>query len=268
MRILVAEDDENSRILLCTLLESEGHTVMSAQNGRIALELAQNSVPDIIISDILMPEMDGYSLCRQIKADPKLAHIAVIFYTAQYTKVDDEKLGLALGVSRFVLKPQTPENFIKILKEVINEYKAQKLPEPATPIDSSSLTSWHEEVLIRKLQEKLLDLEKEKKNLFVSREKYRNIIESLKKDFIFFSYDTHGKLIYVSPSVFNILGYSQEEFIEFNDKLWLRNSKNQLEKYRIKDSPQPDQVQYEFEITDKNGSIHQLCIKEVPLFDK
>ena len=270
MKILAVEDDENSRILLCALLEHQGHTVESAPNGKIALKLAQGLVPDIIITDVLMPEMDGYSLCKQIKSDPKLAHAAVVFYTSTYTTEDDKRLGLALGASRYISKPQEPEIFERILLEVIQEYKTQKLPVPTKPQASSeTLTTWHEQVLINKLQKKLSDLENEKKELFVSREKYRSIIESLKKDFIFFSYDTQGKLIYISPSVLNILGFSPEKLIDSNDLLpWMETSKKLTESYWTKNSLLVDQVQYEFDVTDKSGNIHHMSIKEVPIFDK
>ena len=97
--------------------------------------------------------MDGYSLCRHIKSDPKLTHIAVVFFTATYTNEDDKRLGLALGASRYILKPLEPEIFNKMLLEVIEEYKAQNLPVPTKPHDSSAtLTTWHEQVLINKLQ--------------------------------------------------------------------------------------------------------------------
>ena len=270
MKILAVEDDENSRVLLCALLEKQGHTVESAPNGKTALKLAQDSVPDIIITDILMPEMDGYSLCKEIKSNPKLARAAVVFYTATYTNEDDKRLGLALGASRYISKPQEPEIFEKILLEVIEEYKAQKLPVPTKSQDSSeTLATWHEQRVLNKLHKKISDLEKEKKDLFISREKYGSIIESLKKDFIFFSYDTQGKLIYISPSALNILGISSEKLIDSHDLLpWRETSKKLTESYWLKNSFLSDQIQYEFDVTDKSDNIHHLNIKEGPIFDK
>jgi CheY-like chemotaxis protein len=84
MKILVVEDNEDSRILLESLLEANGYEVESAENGIVAFELATRRPPDLIISDILMPEMDGYVLCRAVKADEQLRAIPFVFYTATY----------------------------------------------------------------------------------------------------------------------------------------------------------------------------------------
>ena len=269
MNILIVDDDENARLILCTLLESEGYTITSAQNGKEALKLAQDSIPDIIITDILMPEMDGYSLCKEIKSDPKLAHIAVIFYTATYTKAGEADLGMAMGAYRYLIKPQEPKRVIEIIHKVIKEIEAQGLPAlEKTNKFPEPLTSWHEEVLVNKLQKKLADLEKEKKELFINREKYRNLIESLRKDFIFFSYDLQEKLVYVSPSVRNIFGYSQEEFRDHYGELWAESSRKKTISYWMKKSPQTaEQTQFEVDVTDKNGKVHCMVIKEVPIYD-
>lgn len=85
-KVLIAEDTEDSRIVLERLLASQGFEVASGVNGLEALQLAKANPPDIIISDILMPEMDGFELCRQIKRYPDLHKIPFVFYTATYTE--------------------------------------------------------------------------------------------------------------------------------------------------------------------------------------
>ena len=82
MKILIVEDNEDSRVLLESFLQASGYAVESAENGMLALEIAKRTHPDLIISDILMPEMDGYALCRAIKSDEQLRTIPFIFYTA------------------------------------------------------------------------------------------------------------------------------------------------------------------------------------------
>ena len=82
MKMLVVEDTEDSRIMLVDLLKVQGYEVDSAVNGLDALEKIAISSPDLIVSDILMPEMDGFELCRKIKSDPQLRLIPFIFYTA------------------------------------------------------------------------------------------------------------------------------------------------------------------------------------------
>ena len=115
MKILVAEDNADSRIYLERILKSSGYEVDSAGNGRTALVKAQASPPDLIVSDILMPEMDGFALCRQWKEDATLRRIPFVFYTATYTDSRDEELALNLGADRFVIKPQAPEVLLQII---------------------------------------------------------------------------------------------------------------------------------------------------------
>lgn len=267
MKVLIAEDDEDSRSLLCAILEGKGHLVMSAPDGQKALEIARKSAPDIIITDILMPKMDGYSLCREIKSDPKLAHIAVVFYTATYQKDVDEKLGLAIGASRYILKPQEPTVFIKILDDIIKEHQAKGLPvSKKSKEPSKSLTTWHEEVLINKLLSKVADLRDEKNALFLSEEKHRKLVESLNKDFIFFSYDAQEKLTYLSE-VQNILGYSQEEFLTRHAKSLTRSFAKQQDAWLKQPHEYEKSNHFELEIEHKNGDIHYLEVKETPVFD-
>ena len=82
MKILIAEDDENSRQLLDTVLSSEGYEVISFENGLKAFSHLQTETVDLIVSDILMPEMDGYGLCRAVKQNQHLQNVPFIFYTA------------------------------------------------------------------------------------------------------------------------------------------------------------------------------------------
>jgi signal transduction histidine kinase len=160
LKILVVEDDESSRVLLCALLEAHDHNVMSASNGKIALEMVRQSIPDIIITDILMPEMDGYSLCREVKNDSNLQHIPLIFYTATYINEEDRKLGLLLGATKYILKPQEPKVLIELINEVIAEYAENKFSSPQLLKDSQFvLDRLHLEAVSRKLQQKAKDFE-------------------------------------------------------------------------------------------------------------
>lgn len=160
MRVLVAEDDEVSRIVLDAMLEGQGYDVLSTSNGKEALERVRESPPDLIISDILMPEMDGFDLCWNIKNDPDLTHIPIIFYTATYGSELDKKLGLLMGASRYIIKPQEPEVLSRLIKEVLNEYDEKG---PTIPLQTSEfrtmINRMHLEAKERKLQQKTTKLE-------------------------------------------------------------------------------------------------------------
>lgn len=104
VNILIAEDSPTQAQRLRLILEQQGYQVSAAANGRLALEMAQQCPPTLIISDVVMPEMDGYELSRQVKADPRLEDIPVILVTTM-SDPQDVIRGLECGADNFVLKP-------------------------------------------------------------------------------------------------------------------------------------------------------------------
>src|SRR6266446_2836275 len=97
MNILIVDDSPTNLLLLRFNLESGGHTVCEAADGVEALALLNREHVDVIISDILMPRMDGYRLCHEVRKSERLCAIPFIFHTATYTSPGDEKLCLDLG---------------------------------------------------------------------------------------------------------------------------------------------------------------------------
>ena len=124
MKILTVDDNQEDLLLLETMLRHIGYEVETASNGAEALEKILENEFDMIISDILMPSMDGFQLCRKVKTNEKLKNIPFIFYTANYISRQDMEFALRLGVEKFIIKPQAPETFIKKVKEVVENYKA------------------------------------------------------------------------------------------------------------------------------------------------
>ena len=159
-RILIVDDNQENRYLLETLFKGHDYEVISSNNGAEALEKARQIPPDVIVTDILMPVMDGYALCREWKADPVLRHIPFIFYTATYTDSKDETFALSLGAERFIIKPADPEVLEQIVREVLDQSIVRSPEEaPEERQQEKTFLKDYNEVLFRKLQQKMFDLE-------------------------------------------------------------------------------------------------------------
>lgn len=104
---ILAVDDTPANLSLLNALLKDHYRVKLANHGAKALQLAANAPPDLILLDIMMPEIDGFEVCRRLKADPATQHIPVIFLTAK-TEVADEEQGFALGAVDFIHKPISP----------------------------------------------------------------------------------------------------------------------------------------------------------------
>ncbi|MBK1646428.1 diguanylate cyclase response regulator [Thiocapsa imhoffii] len=104
MRILIVDDVPDNIRVLSHILRDAGYQISAATNGRKALSLASTSKPDLILLDVMMPEMNGYETCAALKADPTLAEIPVIFVTA-LADVEDETRGFDLGAVDYITKP-------------------------------------------------------------------------------------------------------------------------------------------------------------------
>jgi PAS domain S-box-containing protein len=157
MRVLVVDDDPAGRYLLQSIIESGGHEVVCAVDGEEALRLAQESLPDIAISDILMPKMDGYQLCRAWKADDALTAVPIVFYTASYTDLADERFASSLGVDGFWRKPMDPTSLLRGIQDLVGNDGAVRRPDL---VDETEVLQEYSQRLVNKLEEKAASLER------------------------------------------------------------------------------------------------------------
>jgi two-component system cell cycle sensor histidine kinase/response regulator CckA len=166
MRALIVDDNEENLYYLTALLEGHGYEVQRAGDGAQALTRARLSPPDLVISDLLMPVMDGYTLVRHWKGDPRLRTIPFIVYTATYTELEDEQLALNLGADAFIVKPTEPEEFMTRIRGVTSTVMATA-PASAPPLaaEEDVLLRQYNETLVRKLEHKTLQLEETNRSL-------------------------------------------------------------------------------------------------------
>ncbi|MCD4690665.1 response regulator [bacterium] len=159
MRILIVEDEPDSLYLLEVLLQNHGHKVMLARDGIEALEKARAKQPDLVVSDILMPRMDGFTLCQEWRKDEALRDIPFIVYTATYTDAKDERLALGIGADRFIRKPAEPQDFIEEIDDVVRQTGRRRPAAEGFSLGEEEALKLYNTRLVKKLEEKSLDLE-------------------------------------------------------------------------------------------------------------
>lgn len=160
-RALIVDDLAENLYLLEVLLRGHGFEVVQATNGAEALAMARQHPPDIVITDLLMPVMDGFELCRSLKTDPTLRHIPLVVYTATYTQPHDEALARAAGADLFLVKPMDPSDFVARLRGALADHAAGRLPPPApSPLSEEEYLREHRNALAIKLEKKIRDLER------------------------------------------------------------------------------------------------------------
>jgi CheY-like chemotaxis protein len=121
-KILIAEDEADIRELIAFTLKFNGHEVVAVGNGAEALEAALKEMPDLIMMDVRMPKMTGYEACEKMKADPKIAHIPVVFLSAKGQEAEI-RTGLGAGASEYLLKPFAPMELGQRVSELLEKYR-------------------------------------------------------------------------------------------------------------------------------------------------
>ncbi|MDR3458737.1 MAG: PAS domain S-box protein [Verrucomicrobiae bacterium] len=159
-RILIVDDQADNAYYLRALLAGHGYAVDVARHGAEALVKARLAPPDLLISNLLMPVMDGYTLLQLWKADARLQPVPFIVYAATGAGLEDERLALALGADAFIPKPAGPEDFLSRIRAVQNNAAAgQPAPPKFSGAGEQELLKVYGETRIRKLEAKTLQLE-------------------------------------------------------------------------------------------------------------
>src|SRR5579859_6758836 len=174
MKILIVDDNLLNLKLLRVLLQAEGMETVEAGDGRQALEILAREQVDCVVTDILMPEMDGYRLCQEIRNSETLNPLPVIVYTATYVSPSDKKLALEMGADIYMKKPAPAAE----LRAAISELTRQKKEKKKLVVPSVLLKQYNE-ALVNKLEERNIQLHEEAKKLAESEEKFRQITESI-----------------------------------------------------------------------------------------
>jgi CheY-like chemotaxis protein len=175
--ILVVEDVPNVLELLEVTLRFKGYPVISARNGQEALEQVNKEHPALIITDILMPKMDGYALAYRLRSDPMTRQIPLIFLSATYVTLEDKQFAISLGAVRFMEKPIDTEEFLLTVAELLTGG-----PEPARePLGEREFYTGYRERLEQKLRHKNTQISRTEHLLTTLPENQRPAFEALLK---------------------------------------------------------------------------------------
>jgi PAS domain S-box-containing protein len=229
-RILIVDDHEENRYLLRVMMEGKGYEVEQARNGSEAIVKALMAPPDMVISDILMPSIDGYTLCRIWKADERLKGVPFVFYTATYTDPRDERLALDMGADAFIIKPAEPDEFVRRIESVFAPNREHLLASPRNPrFGDETILKQYNEVLVRKLEHKMLELERVNRELKdemaaksrieatlrESEELFRNLFHQHSAVKLIIDPDT-GKIIDANEAAVSFYGWPAERLLTMN----------------------------------------------------
>lgn len=153
--ILIVDPNPSDRRVYVTLLSNFGHQMLEAGDGIEALELARAELPDLVISNIVMPHLDGFTLVRRLRAEPLLAGVPVVFQTEHYFEAEIRKLAQGSGVHHILGKPAEPQEILRVVQEALRK--------PTTPSrlpQTGQLQREHLQILADKLYQKVGELEK------------------------------------------------------------------------------------------------------------
>jgi CheY-like chemotaxis protein len=179
--LLVVEDVPNVLELIEVTLRFKGYPVVTARNGQEALELVEKQHPALIITDILMPKMDGFALAHALRKDPRYRQIPIIFLSATYVTPEDKKFALSLGAVRFLEKPIDTEEFLLSVAEILT----QGSPTGPAPLSEPDFYQGYRDRLEQKLRYKKTQIIRTERLLKTLPDEQKPAFESLMKQAVF-----------------------------------------------------------------------------------
>jgi CheY-like chemotaxis protein len=173
MKLLIVDDIASNRKVLRVAFEAGGHTTFEAGDGVEALRILFDEDVDAVLSDVLMPRMDGYRLCHEIRTNERLRDLPIVIYTSTYTSPSDEKLAVSLGADKYLKKPAPFKAVLQSLCEAIAAPHTHPRPEARCEVE---VLKEYSDRLVTKLEEKNIALAEANERL--------TILDLAKNDFL------------------------------------------------------------------------------------
>jgi PAS domain S-box-containing protein len=206
MRLAVVVDDNPAdRLVAATLLKHAGYKVMVSQDGRAGLDLILKERPDLIIADLITPNVDGYDLARAVRFDPQTSATPMVLQTAHYLEAEVRQLAAQIGVQEVIIKPYEPQAFLDAITKAVRGKSALKAGAPAFDFEHMLLVS-------AKLYEKVREVEATRAQLEATATKYQLLFEAHPEPLWVFDLETRC-FLEANEAAIQTYGYSRDDFM-------------------------------------------------------
>ena len=218
MKVLIVDDNADDRRILKYIVAQKGHEAVEAEDGLEGLRMAKLRRPDLIISDALMPLMDGFQFLRAAKGDDLIRYIPFIFYSSIYKADKDVELAFALGAEAYIVKPKEPAEFWEEVESILQNRKKEQLITTELIKEDEEYLKRYVQVVAAKLEEKVGELEKTlasrtriEAELKESEERFKCLAGSAQDAIAMI--DDDGNVCYWNRAAEKMFGYSLEEIM-------------------------------------------------------
>jgi PAS domain S-box-containing protein len=224
LRVLLVDDVEENLELLQEVLGEQGFSTLVAHNGIDALAMLRRETVQVIVADAMMPKMDGFLLCKEVRSTPAWARLPFVIYTANYVDSADQEFARSIGVDRYVVKYAGLDALVQAVNDLARQRygKSHVAEAPVTKkaqLDDHAFLEKHRALLIKKLEEKMEELERyaetlEQKNreIQASEERYRRLFEHASVAIYVVDRTTH-RIVGANAQGIFLLGSTREELL-------------------------------------------------------
>ncbi len=222
LKILLVDDVQENLELMEDVLAEIGYTAFLARNGVEALSVVKNESVHMIVADAMMPKMDGFQLCKEVRAIAAYAKVPFIIYTGNYVDTADEEFARSIGVDRYVVKHAGLGALVQAINELARQCYGRKLEEPPSnqdQLDDQEFLEKHRAIVIKKLEEKMAELEiyaetlvRKNREVQASEERYRSLFDHASVAIFVLDRSTEN-ILDVNQAGLDLLGYSRDEVL-------------------------------------------------------
>jgi PAS domain S-box-containing protein len=223
LKVLLVDDIQENIELLEEILQENGYQTVPARNGVEALTRLNGEQVHIIVADAMMPKMDGFQLCKEVRAVHAYSTIPFIIYTGNYVDASDQEFARSIGVDRYVVKYAGLGALIQAINDLAQQRYGRRPtgePEPVQEqIDDQSFLEKHRAIVIKKLEEKMAELEmyadtliRKNREIQASEDRYRTLFDHASMAIFVVDRET-GKVLEVNKRALDLLGYTREEML-------------------------------------------------------